>query len=122
SGSFRGGHRHRAQRGGATGTPSTTSATANPWGQTTGGASASIAAGSNGVIFTDVNGRPRPVRVKINLISNAQAAVTPLRGSLNPGDKVIVSSGAPSDTRAPGQNPQRGPGGGGMGGIGRALR
>lgn len=108
-------HHHTGSSGASTG---------SPWGQTSAGASGSATAGSNGVIFIQRSGKPSPVRVKIDLVSGTQAAVTPLRGTLQAGDSVIVSSGSPSSSSARGASSSRsGFGGpGGMGGIGRAIR
>jgi HlyD family secretion protein len=96
---------------------------ASPWGQTAGGASTSATAGSMGLIFVSQNGKPQPVRVRIDLVSGAQAAVTPLRGALSAGDSVITGSASSGTTR--GQSAARsgaagGPGG--MGSIGRMVR
>ncbi len=93
----------------------------SPWGQTAASAGGSAAAGNTGVVFVQ-NGRTlTPVRVKIGLISGTQAAVTPLRGTLQAGDNVVIgqanAQSTASTTRTAGA-----PGGpGGIGGIGRAL-
>ena len=105
--------------GSPSGAPRTTSSSAaSPWGQTAASAGAA-APGSTGLIFVQ-NGRTlSPVRVKVDLVSGTQAAVTPLRGTLQVGDEVVISD-------ANGQNASRtahltnGPSA--MGGIGRALR
>jgi HlyD family secretion protein len=103
-------------------------ASASPWGQTSGSASAATTAGSDGMIFVQRDGKPAPVRVHINLVSGTQAAVTPLRGTLQAGDDVIVSDGSQSARSSQGGsgasrsgfNRSNGPSG--MGGIGRAIR
>jgi HlyD family secretion protein len=116
AGSFKGTHRRAAATGGA----------ASPWGQTAGGAGGSVTAGSTGTIFVQRNGKPSPVRVKVSLVSGTQAAVTPLRGTLQAGDAVIVSSSGSqnSSTRSSASSSRGfGSGGpGGMGSIGRAIR
>ena len=93
----------------------------SPWGQTAAGAGGSAAAGNTGVIFVQNGRQLAPVRVKIDLVSGTQAAVTPLCGTLAAGSNVVIGSSnsqsASSSTRT-----SSGPGGpGGMGGIGRAL-
>ncbi|HLI96340.1 MAG TPA: efflux RND transporter periplasmic adaptor subunit [Candidatus Baltobacteraceae bacterium] len=94
--------------------------TASPWGQTAAGVSGTASAGGTSVLFVEQNGKPVPVRVRVDLVSGTQAAVTPLRGTLAAGDNVIVSSGSSSSqtTRASSLG-SRGPGG--MSGLGRAL-
>lgn len=102
---------------------------ASPWGQTAAGVSGSAAAGSTGLIFVQRNAKPVPVRVRVNLVSGTQAAVTPIRGTLASGENVIVSDGssgqAHSGRSSSSGSGSRGPGAGGpsgMGGIGRAIR
>ena len=113
-------HRHSP-----TSSTSITAATnGSPWGQTAAGASSTTAAGGTGLIFVSQNGKPQPVRVRINLVSGTQAAVTPLRGTLSAGDSVIVSSGSASSTRTQSSTSRSaiaGGGAGGMGSIGRAI-
>lgn len=98
----------------------------SPWGKTASGASGSASAGSTGLIFVQRNGKPVPVRVHVDLISGAQAAVTPLRGTLSDSDNVIVSDGSSAQAHSSrassygSRGPSSGPGG--MGGIGRAIR
>jgi HlyD family secretion protein len=111
-------HAHRRTAAGG-------SSGSSPWGQTSGGGASAATSGGNGVIFVQHDGKAQPVRVSVQLISGAQAAVAPLRGSLQAGDDVIVSSGAQStasgtQSSRSGQSGFRGPGG--MGGIGRAIR
>lgn len=117
-------HRRSSATGGAlaAGTASASSATAaSPWGQTAAGASGAATAGGNGVIFVQRSGKATPVRVRIDLVSGTQAAVTPLRGTLQQGDTVIVSSGSQAHAQS-GSSSRGGAGGpGGMGSIGRAL-
>jgi HlyD family secretion protein len=119
-----GSHTHRRTSSAAAGASGTSNAS-SPWGQTAGSASGSVTAGSNGLIFVQRDGKLSPVPVRVNLISGTQAAVIPLRGSLQAGDGVIVSSGSQSGaTRGSGSSSRSGLSGGGpgMGGIGRAIR
>jgi len=120
--SFSGSHHYHGART-AGGSSSGAASAASPWGATSAGASAGVAPGGTGVVFVQTNRKLAPVRVKIDLVSGTQAAVTPLRGSLGAGDQVVIgdaSAAAQSGTRS-GSN---GAGAGGPmgGGIGRALR
>lgn len=100
-----------------TGTSATSSA--SPWGQTSGGGSVATALGT-GLIFVDQGGRATPIPVTVNLLSGAQAAVTPLRGTLATTDNVIVSSGSSTSPAASATRTGSGAAGG-MGSLGRAL-
>lgn len=98
-------------------------ASASPWGQTSSSASGAAAAGQNGVIFVESDGKPAPVRVSVQLTNGALVAVTPLRGTLKAGDAVITgAAGQSSSTRAPGRSSSQSHGMSGMGGLGRAIR
>jgi HlyD family secretion protein len=113
---------HHRRSGTASNSPSPTGAAsfASPWGQTAAGAGGAATAGSNGLIFVQRDGKPAPVRVHIDLVSGTQAAVVPLRGTLQAGDNVIVSSGdSQSRSQTSGARAFGGPGG--IGGIGRAI-
>ncbi len=94
----------------------------SPWGQTLTASSGAVTAGSTGRIFVDQNGKLRPVAVKIGLVSDTTASVTPLRGTLNAGDDVVIGDNAASHASraASGGNPlagnQRSAAGGGRGG------
>jgi HlyD family secretion protein len=97
--------------------------TASPWGQTGAGVSGATSAGSTGLVFIQRSGKAVPVRVKVDLVSGTQAAVTPVRGTLTAGDAVIVSdssqmAGASAQRSS---SPMSG-GPGGAGSIGRAIR
>lgn len=98
----------------------------SPWGQTSASASGAVTAGSTGMIFVEQNGTPKPVRVQVNLVSGTQVAVSPLRGSLQAGDPVIVSGGSQSGSAHGGSSSSRsvlsGGGPSGMNGLGRAIR
>jgi len=95
-------------------------AAGSPWGETTAGASADVAAGNSGLIFVQRNGKASPVRVRIDLVSGTQAAVTPLRGAVQAGDQVITGTNAQQNARS--QRAALNSGAGPMsGGIGRAL-
>jgi HlyD family secretion protein len=116
-------HAHR--RSNSQSTQSTSGAT-SPWGQTSASAAGGVTAGSNGMIFVQRNGKPAPVRVRVDLVSGTQAAVVPLRGSLQAGDTVIVSSDSQSSARGGASGSRSAFGGsggtGGMGSLGRAIR
>jgi HlyD family secretion protein len=93
-------------------------ANGSPWGQTLGASSASLVAGSRARLFVDKSGKLTPVPVSITLVNATSAAVTPLRGTLQPGDQVVVSDGL-AQRRSPSGQAQRGPGG--YGGVTRGL-
>lgn len=119
------GFTHHKRVSGASGSTGSASAS-SPWGQTAAGVSGAASAGSTGLIFVEHSGKPVPVRVKVDLVSGTQAAVTPVRGALGAGDSVIVSDGSTShgSHAASAAYGSRGPGAGGpggMGGIGRAI-
>jgi HlyD family secretion protein len=134
TGALKGGHRRptssSAQSGAKTAatTRAASGAHANgnggsPWGQTLTASSGAVTSGSTGRVFVDHNGALRPVPVKVGLVNDTTASVTPLRGTLAAGDQVVVGDNAAthgSRTAASG-NPltgnQRGPAaGGGRGG------
>jgi len=95
----------------------------SPWGQTSTDASAGVVAGKNGVVFVQRDGKIQPVRVRIDLVSGTQAAVTPISGELSAGDNAIVSSGTQTgSTQSSARSGRSGSGSPNMGGIGRALR
>ena len=91
-----------------------------PWGQSSADASGSAVAGQNGLIFVQHNGKLQPVRVRVDLVSGTQAAVTPVRGGLSAGDAVAVSGGTSSNA-ARSQSAMRSNPAAMGGGIGRAL-
>jgi len=81
---------------GAAGSGSTQS---SAWGQLNGANARGTKSGSNGSVFVLSNGKPQRQPVTINLISGAQAAVTPVgSATLKAGDEVIVSDGSQSAT------------------------
>jgi HlyD family secretion protein len=83
---------HFAQRAQAPGASASTAASGSPWGQTAQGSSAqAVVDGSTSTIFVDAAGRPTPVRVRVDLVSGTQVAVTALDGSLAAGDPVVIS-------------------------------
>ena len=101
--------------------------TASPWGQTSGANSGAVTPGGFGRIFVQRANGLVAVPVKIGLIADTQASVTPLRGTLSANDQVVIgdSSSASGSKGASAGNPltggsQRAPGGrGGPLGPGR---
>ena len=74
---------------------------AAPWGSTTGSASATIAAGSQGRVFVQRDGKLVRVPVSITLVSGAQAAVAPAGdATLVAGDQVVTGDGATAPVHA----------------------
>jgi hypothetical protein len=83
-----------------------------------------VTPGSRGRVFVLRNGNVVPVPVQVGLVSETQATVTPLRGTLGAGDQVVTADNASVRTaHASGSagNPlsgmQRSPGGFGRGGA-----
>ncbi|MDQ2865330.1 MAG: efflux RND transporter periplasmic adaptor subunit, partial [Candidatus Eremiobacteraeota bacterium] len=69
---------------------------ASPWGQVTANgapANAAVTAGSSGSLWIEDNGALRHVRVTVLLTNATDAAVSPIRGTLNVGDRVVVATG-----------------------------
>ncbi len=106
-----------AAAGGATGATS-----ASPWGSTGASSSGAVTAGSTGRIFVERAGKLTMVPVKVGLVNETEASVTPLRGTLSTSDQVVTgdSHGASSSHTAA-RNPLTGSttpaGGGGRGGA-----
>jgi HlyD family secretion protein len=80
----------------ATPAPVATSA----WGQTDLGASGIAVAGRTGAVYVERGGTPQRVAVKIDLLSGAQAAVTPIGATFSAGDLVVVGTGGGTKTAA----------------------
>jgi HlyD family secretion protein len=113
-----------AQRGGSAGANAGAGNNASPWGRTSAASSGAVTAGGTGRIFVKRGSGLVPVFVKVGLVSDTQASVTPLRGTLTANDQVVIgdSSASSGSKSASGGNPltggsQRGPAGaGGRGG------
>ncbi|MHB8462499.1 MAG: efflux RND transporter periplasmic adaptor subunit, partial [Vulcanimicrobiaceae bacterium] len=80
--------------------PSATGLTASPWGQTAPGVGVSALPGATGLLFVRNGSTMHAVRVRVDLISGTQAAVTPISGTLNVGDAVVISDSSQSGTRS----------------------
>jgi HlyD family secretion protein len=93
---------HPAAGGTQHATHRTSAGAASPWGATTGSASGLPSAGAQSRIFTDTAGKLQFVPVKIDLVSGAQAAVTPLRGTLTAGDAVVTADSSAASGSAAG--------------------
>jgi hypothetical protein len=84
-----------------------------------------VTAGSFGRVFVLRAGKLQPMPVKVGLVADTQASVTPLRGTLSETDQVVTGdnrSTSGSSNAASARNPLggnsgggRGPGGGGRG-------
>jgi HlyD family secretion protein len=116
---------NQSQRGGNAGNAG---GNASPWGKTSAASSGAVTPGGTARIFVQRGGALVPVLVKIGLVADTQASVTPLRGTLSANDQVVVgdSSSTSGAKSASGGNPltggnQRGAGGRGgpLGGGGR---
>jgi HlyD family secretion protein len=114
---------NQAQRGAAAAGNAAAGSNASPWGQTSAASSGAVTPGGTGRIFVQRGGALVPVRVKIGLVADTQASVTPLRGTLSANDQVVVgdSSGASGAKSASGGNPLTGGNQRGAGGRGGPL-
>jgi len=90
SGAFGARRTHRA-----TATAATTAGAANasPWGATTTTTSGAVTPGVTGRIFVLRSGKLTPVAVHVGLVTDTQASVTPLRGTLAAGDQIVTADG-----------------------------
>ncbi|MEA2721132.1 MAG: HlyD family secretion protein [Candidatus Eremiobacteraeota bacterium] len=149
-GSRRGGRGTRGQRGaaGTTGTAAaqsgaargasasntngsnaSASSSASPWGATSASSGGAVTPGATGRIFVLRGGKLQPVPVKVGLVADTQASVTPLRGTLSASDQVVTGDNASASSSrgsSSNSNPlaggqqrggQGGPGGGQRGGT-----
>ncbi|HWT05256.1 MAG TPA: efflux RND transporter periplasmic adaptor subunit [Xanthomonadales bacterium] len=98
---------NQTQRGGNAGGAGSN---ASPWGQTSAASSGAVTPGGTGRIFVQRGNGLVPVRVKIGLVADTQASVTPLRGTLSANDQVVIgdSAGASGSKKASGGNPLTG--------------
>jgi HlyD family secretion protein len=107
----------------ATNAANATGASASPWGSAGTSNGGAVTAGSTGRIFVERNGKLTPVVVKVGLINETQASVTPVRGTLSTTDQVVIGdSHSTSGSRTTARNPLTGGaapagGGGGRGGT-----
>src|SRR5581483_11327554 len=74
--------------------------TATPWGSTGSSGSSTVVAGTRGRVFVQKNGKLQMVPVQVAMVSGTNAAVTPLRGTLNAGDAVVTADGTSSTSHA----------------------
>jgi HlyD family secretion protein len=99
------------------------STSGSPWGATSASSGGAVTPGAFGRVFVLRGGALRPVPVKVGLVGDTQASVTPLRGTLSDNDQVVTGdnrSTSGSASRGSASNPlgggnQRGGGGGGRG-------
>jgi HlyD family secretion protein len=96
-------------------------ASASPWGNTGATSAGAVTSGSTGRIFVERAGKLTMVPVKVGLLNETEASVTPLRGTLSATDQVVISdSHGASSSHATARNPLTGgtqAGGGGRGGA-----
>ncbi len=112
-------HAGTSHAGSAPGTAHASSG--SPWGQTAAGGASAASAGSRGTLFLEQQGKAAPVHVRIDLVNGTQAAITPLSGTLNAGDNVIVASSAGQNGSRPQRSGASAMGSSMSGGIGRAI-
>jgi HlyD family secretion protein len=66
----------------------------SPWGATSASSSGAVTPGGTGRIFVQRGGKLVPVPVKVGLIADTQATVTPLRGTLGASDQAVIGDNA----------------------------
>ena len=93
----------------------------SPWGATGTTSSGAVTPGSHGRIFVLQNGKLRPIPVTVGLVTDTQATITPLRGTIPANAAVVTGDNAPAHVAAarPAGNPLTGQShfGGGFGGA-----
>ncbi|HTJ27228.1 MAG TPA: efflux RND transporter periplasmic adaptor subunit [Candidatus Limnocylindria bacterium] len=72
---------------------------ASPWGATTASSGGAVTSGGTGRIFVRRAGKLVPVPVKVGLVADTQATVTPLRGTLGATDQVVVGDDAAASAK-----------------------
>ena len=92
----------RTSRSASSGQASATrgSSAGSPWGTTGSSGSSTVIAGTNGRVYVSDGTKLRMVPVQIAMVTGANAAVTPLRGTLNTNDAVVVASGSTGHAHA----------------------
>jgi HlyD family secretion protein len=92
------------------------SGSASPWGSTSVSSGGAVTSGSFGRIFVLHGSTLQPVPVRVGLVGDTQASVTPLRGTLGANDQVVTgdnSSKSGSSVNTNTRNLLNGGGGGG---------
>jgi HlyD family secretion protein len=87
---------------------------ASPWGATAAASGGAVTSGATGRIFVRRGGNLVPIPVKVGIVADTQASVTPLRGTLDASDQVVVGDDAAASTKrgpANSGNPFSGPAG-----------
>ena len=85
---------NQAPRAAGAGNGGAAGSNASPWGQTSAASSGAVTPGGTGRIFVQRGNGLVPVRVKIGLVADTQASVTPLRGALTANDQVVIGDSA----------------------------
>jgi HlyD family secretion protein len=105
----------RAQNGangqGGSGSSASGGSAASPWGATSASSGGAVTSGAMGRIFVLRGGKLQPVPVKVGLVGDTQASVTPLRGTLDDTDQVVTG-----DNRSTSSSASRGSAGNPLGG------
>ena len=81
-------------------------ASASPWGATSASSGGAVTSGAFGRIFVLHGGKLQPVPVKVGLVGDTSASVTPLRGTLADGDQVVTGDNRSSSSSANAQHAQ----------------
>ncbi len=114
----------KSAQGGAASTGSS-GGSASPWGSTSASSGGAVTSGSSGRIFVLRGGKLIVVPVKVGLVGDTQASVTPLRGTLGANDQIVTgdnrnAKGGSTNTNT--RNILTGGGGGGPRGGGGGGR
>jgi HlyD family secretion protein len=118
AGSFSRGPR-RGNRGGAS-QNANGNAPASPWGMTNASSGGAVTSGAFGRIFVLRGNKLQPVPVRVGLVGDTQASVTPLRGTLSENDQVVTGDNRSTANASANANTRNLFGGGGQrGGGGR---
>ena len=117
-----GGPRNGGSQSGARNGANGGSSAASPWGSTSASSGGAVTSGAFGRIFVLRGNKLQAVPVRVGLVGDTQASVTPLRGTLSENDQVVTgddrsSKSASSNTST--RNLFGGGGGGGPRGGGR---
>jgi HlyD family secretion protein len=110
----------RRNRGNRSGQPQNGT---SPWGSTNASSGGAVTSGAFGRIFVLRANKLQPIPVKVGLVGDTQASVTPMRGTLGANDEVVTgdnrSTSGAGASRGSSSNPLSGNQRGGFGGGGR---
>jgi len=111
-----GSQRGAAQNGAAQGGARSGASSASPWGATSASSGGAVTAGAFGRIFVLRGNKLQPVPVRVGLVGDTQASVTPLRGTLSENDQVVTGDNTSRSSASSNGSTRNLFGGGGGGG------